>query len=282
MISKTALEQVSDYYHTRESRWGYQLVLGGAKHFGYYPAGVKGLTMRQAGRIMEDKLGSTIGLAPGSKVLDAGCGMGRVGTYLAKHFGYEIEGIDLLDFNITEAKRFAARNGEAEHTNFQIGDYSKLPFPADSFDAVYTMETFVHAPDFRAVLAEFRRVLKPGGRLILFEYTIAPFDEMDAVARKSFKEVIAGSAMHALPQFTHGSFPDHLEKAGFVQPKVADATALVVPMVRRFNQLAWLPYQIYTRTNRPKASYVNVQASVEWFRHAKYFRFVIVSTEKPQ
>jgi ubiquinone/menaquinone biosynthesis C-methylase UbiE len=53
------------------------------------------------------------------------------------------------------------------------GEEDKLPRSRGSdapFDTVYTMETLVHSTDFRAALAEFQRVLRPGSRLVLIEY----------------------------------------------------------------------------------------------------------------
>lgn len=281
MTKPSPQQQTVDYYQTFESRVGYKMVLGGAKHFGYYPPGVKHLSMRSALRIMEDEIGRAVGLEPGAKILDAGSGMGRVATYLAKNFGYQVEGIDLLDFNVAEAKRFAAKHGVSDAARFQIGDYGHLPYPDNSFDAVYTIETFVHAPDFRAVYAEFKRVLKPGGRLVQHEYTLSPPAQMTAAERESFRSVTEASAMHALPEFTHGSFPGHLSAAGFENPRVIDLTDRIEPMVRRFHHLAWLPYHLRRLTAADPKRYVNVQASVEWYRHYKHFRYVEITASKP-
>ncbi len=280
MAIPSAKQRIVDYYHTRESLWGYPLVLGGAKHFGYYPPEVRGLSMRQALRVMEEVMGRTIGLPPGSWVLDAGSGMGRVATYLAKHFDYDMEGIDLLDFNVAESKRFAAKHGVAGRTKFQIGDYSKLPFPDNSLDAVYTIETFVHAPDFRATLAEFRRVLKPGGRLVHFEYTITPLGEMEPEAARVYRAVIDGTAMFALTEFTHDSFPGHLTSAGFSEPTSTDITDRMMPMWRRFSQLATVPYAILRRTGVSESRYINSMSGVEWYRHRRHFRYNIVTARK--
>ena len=71
-------------YHRTESRWGYRLLLGGTKHFGYYdrPGFACGLT--RAMRRMEDRLGTALDLPAGSSVLDAGCGMGSVALRLSR------------------------------------------------------------------------------------------------------------------------------------------------------------------------------------------------------
>jgi hypothetical protein len=79
--------RVVGYYRSPESRLAYRLLLGGTKHFGYYPEGGGRLSMTAAMRRMEDKLGQTPALPPGARVLDAGCGEGdvavRLGTRMA-------------------------------------------------------------------------------------------------------------------------------------------------------------------------------------------------------
>jgi hypothetical protein len=57
--------RVVGYYSKPESRLSYRLLLGGTKHFGYYPDGAGGLSMATAMRRMEDKLGATLDLPPG-------------------------------------------------------------------------------------------------------------------------------------------------------------------------------------------------------------------------
>lgn len=76
---------VIDYYHTKESRWGYSLVLRGTKHFGFYPQNRTKISMARALDNMSDKLGKTIGLKAGSMVLDAGCGQGALQLGLHKN-----------------------------------------------------------------------------------------------------------------------------------------------------------------------------------------------------
>jgi hypothetical protein len=66
--------QVIDYYRRPESRVTYALLLGGTRHFGWYPPGSEDLPMRVALRLMEDRLGRALDLPAGAVVLDAGCG----------------------------------------------------------------------------------------------------------------------------------------------------------------------------------------------------------------
>ena len=146
--------RVVGYYRTPESRLAYRLLLGGTKHFGYYPEGAGRLSMAAAIRRMEDKLGEALALPPGSRVLDAGCGEGDVAIRLRTRFGLEVDGVDLLQPNLRRARAKAARLGLAGSLRFHRLDYGDLPFGDRSFDGAYTMETLVHAFDHRQALRE--------------------------------------------------------------------------------------------------------------------------------
>jgi sterol 24-C-methyltransferase len=145
------------YYRKKESRIGYNAFLHGTKHFGYYNESDKDWDWQSALRRMEDKLGQTLALPPGTEVLDAGCGVGDVACRMAANFGLRVRGIDVLDFNLEEAHRRTKRRGLESLVSFSKMDYSKLTFPTGMFDGLYTMETLVHAASSETVLSDFYR-----------------------------------------------------------------------------------------------------------------------------
>lgn len=153
---------VADYYMSFGSRYGYQWVLGGTKHFGIYQDGDSRWRFSDAMRRMEDLLAVTLNLPRGSSILDAGCGVGDVAYRLASVYGYPVTGIDILESNIPEAQRRAAHRAVTDMTTFCLMSYYSLTFDADSFDGVFTMETLVHAEDVPLVLSNLFDVLKPG------------------------------------------------------------------------------------------------------------------------
>lgn len=106
------------------------------------------------------------GREPPADVLDAACGYGRHSQVLARA-GYRIVGLDRSPVLLAEARR---RSKGREWPRWVQGDYRDLPFAAASFDVVVNLFTsfgfFGDAEDGRA-LREFRRVLRPGGRLVL-------------------------------------------------------------------------------------------------------------------
>ena len=100
-------------------------------------------------------------LAP-CTVLDLGCGTGALLEQVVKIESVKnAHGLDLSEKMLEEARQ---KNINAALVQ---GDSEKLPFENDFFDAVYCNDSFHHYPNPKAVLAEVKRILKPGGNFIL-------------------------------------------------------------------------------------------------------------------
>jgi len=273
-------QAVIDYYSTAESRRGYALLLHGTKHFGYYKKGDSRWQFEKTMRQMEEQLANAIALPKGSRILDAGCGMGDVASYLAAHNGYHIEGIDILDFNIEEAERRIKVRGLRDLVHVQLMSYEELTFPANSFDAIYTMETFVHASHPKKVLEGFYQALKPGGKLVMFEYSRDKDGEMSKRAQEVFAYINKYAAMPAFQQFTHGTQAKLMKQAGFTDVHTRDITGSVVPMTKAFNILAYVPYLV-TRLIGRQARHINTMSAVEFHRYGKHIRYNIYTAKRP-
>jgi sterol 24-C-methyltransferase len=235
--------------------------------------------MAAAMRRMEDKLGQTLALPPGARVLDAGCGEGDVAIRLGTRFGLEVDGVDLLEANLRRARAKAARLGLSASLRFHRLDYGDLALPDELFDGAYTMETLVHAFDHRRALAELRRVLKPGGTLSLFEYSVPPRSQMTAEQREAFEFVVERSAMRSLPAFVHGAFPAILDEAGLEVVAVEDVTERIWPMLRRLARICALPAAA-GRLLRARAAVLNCTALVEGYRHREGWRYNVVRARR--
>lgn len=272
---------LQDYYATLESRIGYRLVLGGTRHFGYYKPGTYWpFPIGKALRAMEDNLISTLALPQGSNVLDAGCGGGYVAIHLAKA-GYNVHGIDVVDRHVAKAKRNAAAQGVASRVKVSKGDYHHLDaFSDGSFDGAYTMETFVHATDPEAAAAEFFRVIRPGGSLAMYEYDHLDFSTQTEEFGTSWTTINKYAAMPASDRFKQGVLEKILEDAGFEDVVAENLSDNVMPMLRLFYILAFIPYMIVAFFGL-KAYFINTVAGYEGYVYRDGARYIRVSARKP-
>jgi len=272
------IKRVLRYYDRTESRIGYKFLLGGTKHFGWYEPGQSQWNFSAAMRQMEDVLARKLDLPPDAVVLDAGCGMGDVARTMATKYELKVTAIDILEFNLTEARRRSDVAGLGDRTKFLWGDYHDLDFPDESFDGVYTMETFVHAANPEKVLTEFRRVLKPGGRLVMFEYSRTPERELSREANDALRLVCDQAAMPTWLKMNHGDLEQLLEKTGFSVESVADITGRMLPMLRAFALVGAFPYLV-GRLSGQTAKVVNAMSGVEMWKHRDAWRYnIYVST----
>jgi len=112
-------------------------------------------------------------LVGGLKVLDAACGEGY-GTALLATAASFVAGVDISGAAVAHAqKRYSS-----DRLEFQVSDCLGLPFDDDEFDCVVSFETLEHLEDHQGLMTEFRRVLKPGGFLLISTPDKAVYSEL--------------------------------------------------------------------------------------------------------
>ena len=109
----------------------------------------------------------TADLRPGERVLDVACGTGLIARLAAEVVGETgaVTGIDLAGEMIDVAGAVPVQGGAP--IRWQVGDATALPLPDDSFDVVLCQLGLMFIPDRPAAVAEMRRVLRPGGRVVV-------------------------------------------------------------------------------------------------------------------
>lgn len=121
------------------------------------------------GREATVQLGQSARLAQGMRVLDLGSGLGGPARTLARGFGSHVTGIDLSREFVTAATVLSRRVGLERRVAFGQGDVLRLPFAGQQFDAVFMIHLSMNIGDKEMLFQEAGRVLKKGGRLLLWE-----------------------------------------------------------------------------------------------------------------
>jgi SAM-dependent methyltransferase len=108
--------------------------------------------------------------AKGDRVLEVGSGPGHLSIRMARQLGLDVTGLDLDPAMIEVARANAERAaGQDRQPSFVLGDVAALPFPDASFDLVVSTLSMHHWSDPRAGLSEIGRVLRPGGRVLVWD-----------------------------------------------------------------------------------------------------------------
>lgn len=168
------------------------------------------------GAAMARELLARLALPEGSRVLDAGCGLGGSAFLMAREFGWRVDGIDLSRNMIDVATRRCSEYGLTALVSFEHGDCLDLA-RRSHYQAVYSRDVFLHVHDKHRLFGVLRQALRPGGRLLFTDYCCG-----DKPWGEDFSEYVASRAysLHTLPEYA-----SILEAAGFVEVKAQDLTA---------------------------------------------------------
>lgn len=122
-----------------------------------------------AGRMATVRLAELLAPSPDDLVLDAGSGLGGPARYLAQTFGCRVIGFDLTPDFVEIANLLNDRLGMSDRVEFRLGDITSLDLPDSSVDHAWTQHVAMNIADRDRLYAEIRRVLRPGGRFIVFD-----------------------------------------------------------------------------------------------------------------
>jgi SAM-dependent methyltransferase len=131
-------------------------------------------SLRPRGPELLYELVAGLGLPAEASLLDLGCGEGRFSIELAKRFGFVVTGIDPVPRNIevsSQALEDATRRDPqlADLVKFEVGAAETLPFADSIIDLIWCREVLVLVEDLDLAFAECRRVLRPGGRMLIYQ-----------------------------------------------------------------------------------------------------------------
>ena len=169
-----------------------------------------------------------LGMGPGERVLDVGCGSGVVTRDLARRVepdGMAV-GLDHSPALLAVARELADQAALGDRVEFRDGDARALPFADAEFDAVVAVTALSHVPDGESAIPEMVRVARPGGRIGIFEQDSDSFI-VSHPDRALTRRIIAASSDHgAVNGWLGRTLPDLLAEAGLQDVRVRAFTPL--------------------------------------------------------
>jgi SAM-dependent methyltransferase len=150
----------------------------------------------------------------GERILEIGPGVGAHALSIAPLLlpDGELDALDIQQNMVDALNRRAAQAGIGNIVARQ-GDAQRLPYPDETFDAAYLISVLGEIPDAAAALQKLRRVLKPGGRVVVGELIVDP----DFIALAALREKARDTGF----AFARSSGPRFAYLALFVRPRTA-------------------------------------------------------------
>lgn len=139
----------------------YRAIWGEHLHHGYWRTGRE--TREQALRALVDRV-AELGTLRGRRVCDVGCGYGGTARILTAEYGAQVTGVTVARRQWEQA---VARSSRDAGPRFILADWLQSGLPGAAFERVLAIECLAHMPDRARFFREARRVLEPGGRLVV-------------------------------------------------------------------------------------------------------------------
>lgn len=196
---------------------GLTLFSGGFINYGYWPSDLDfdgRLTVAQRTDSQAElyrQAVARLGLSPGARLLELGCGKGAGAALVAREFAPGlVAGLDLSGPQLARAAAGTASNGNGAPPRLLRGSALRIPIATSAVDGVYCVEAAQHMDDHAALAAEAHRVLRAGGR-----FAVAGFFAPGAESEPRLAELLetVGNGIDVVVPVS--GFAAGLERAGF-------------------------------------------------------------------
>ena len=255
-------QRIKDYYNSTQFDysfiWNWGLKTTPSLHFGYYDE--KATKHEQAIFRVNEVLADWANVNEGTKVLDAGCGLGNTSLWLAQNRKAVVTGITLVQKQVDTAYQLAKKQN-INGAEFKVADYLNTPFEDNSFDVVWICEALCHAQDKSLFYKEAFRVLKPGGRLVIAE-NLRPERPMSKEKEQFLHEIFDAWAIPDLD--TLEEHQAHANKTGFINFQHKDVTKNVWVSYKNLRKIV--------KQLKPLATVLNTFRLVPKIRYNNYIQ----------
>ncbi|HSR67471.1 MAG TPA: class I SAM-dependent methyltransferase [Acidobacteriota bacterium] len=250
----------------------------GFLNFGWWEEGC--LSLEEACQELVRRVGQEARLSPRDRVLDVGFGLGEQDLLWTREFGVEhVLGLNVSFPQAREARRRSLKAGFS-HIRHVIADAVRPPLGSGRFDKLLALECAFHFRTRRAFLTEARRLLAPGGRLVLTDIVRG---DLRVGGFKGLRHQIFGRLQerhwHIPPVNAVGleAYQRHLSQAGFQEIRIEDITEYVL-----------LPYVTICSpgTDPSQSAFLDAlglrlpPGALAAFIRSGYFRYLMVSARR--
>jgi SAM-dependent methyltransferase len=173
-------------------------------------------------------LGASLGLSEGAHLLDVACGSAGPSLDIVERVGCRLTAIDVEEAAVIQATKDALSRGlRASVTAISIDCSPPLPFPEGAFDAIACIDAILHLTGRFAVLADWGRLLRPGGRLVFTDAAVI-------TGEVTKEELDIRASQGAFTMVPPGVNERAVEAAGLRILNVADTTAEMATIASRW------------------------------------------------
>ncbi len=171
----------------------------------------------------EHFLAAKLGLNEKDNVLDVGCGIMGPARNIARLTGAHITGLTINQYQVDRANELNGKAGLDHLLEAHQGDYMDIPWPDNTFDKMYAIESLCHAPDLLGVYKQILKKLKPGGKAAFYQWAMNDkYDPANLEHKRIKEDVEYGNSICKL--YTTAEINKKLEEAGFVLEETTDLT----------------------------------------------------------
>jgi ubiquinone/menaquinone biosynthesis C-methylase UbiE len=232
---------------------------------------------------MNSKVAAFAEIENGSKVLDAGCGVGGSSIFLAKNYSCSTIGISLSNKQVENCKKNSENHNVKALCSFEKQNYLHTNFADNSFDVIWAIESVCYAYDKLDFLNEAYRLLKPGGKIIVADFFGT--DDKESIAETSLLDKMANT--WSIKKFAGiNEFSSKMDSAGFDNCRKKDVTGNVIKSIKRL-YYSFFPGIVITNVAQTLRFRNSVQTANTWSAYYQYkaykkdlWRYMFFSAQK--